>query len=60
MDTVNCQLSVLEPPELDARIVIVYGLPLDTGLDQDTTPVLEFMLIPTGPLSKLHVTNEPP
>ena len=58
--TVNCQLSSSYPAVLVALIVIIWGLPLTVGLGHDTTPVLEFIVIPLGPFSRDHVTGNVP
>ncbi len=55
--TIRDQLSSSEPALLVARIVMVWGLPADVGFDQVTTPVLLLMVMPIGPVTRVHVTG---
>ena len=58
--TINCQLSSSEPDAFVARIVMVCGLPATVGFGQDTNPVLELIVMPTGLFTNDHVTGNVP
>ncbi len=59
-DTVINQVSSSEPALLVARIVMVWGLPTEVGFDQVTTPVLLLIVMPPGPVTRVHVTGSVP
>ena len=56
--TVNDQVSVSEPAEFVARIVIVCGEPTDVGDGQLTTPVVLLIVIPEGVETRAQVTDD--